>query len=180
MRLFVAIDLPGALKADLESRVVDPLRDHVPGARWTRPDGRHLTLKFLGEVDEARAARVEDALAAAGNGFGGFTAAFDRVGGFPNLRRPRVVWIGFGAGAERAAALAGRVDDALSPLGFAVEKRAFTAHLTLARFRIPATIGELPAVEVPTEAFSVDEIVLFRSELRREGARYTRVRTFPL
>src|SRR5438552_2020131 len=97
MRLFVAVDMPDVVKDALEREVVAPLRAAVDGARWTRPDGRHLTLKFLGEVGDDRVRMVEDALEPAGGG-GVFDASLGDVGAFPNVRRPRVLWVGLGAG----------------------------------------------------------------------------------
>lgn len=180
MRLFVAVDVPGAVKDAIERDVVGPLREAVEGARWTRPEGRHLTLKFLGEVPEERASAVSDALGGAVSGHSPFEASFEEVGGFPNLRRPRVLWVGIGEGAEPMGALASDVSSALEPLGFEPEKRKFSAHLTLARFKRPRPIGELPAVDVPSQGFEVAEVVLFQSHLNPKGARYTALERFAL
>ncbi|MGH2759087.1 MAG: RNA 2',3'-cyclic phosphodiesterase, partial [Actinomycetota bacterium] len=94
MRLFVAVDVAQSLKDAIEDEVVGALRDRVEGARWTRPEGRHLTLKFLGSVPDERTGEVSDAVRAAAGRHRGFRAAFSEIGGFPNLRRPRVLWIG--------------------------------------------------------------------------------------
>ncbi|HVL81803.1 MAG TPA: RNA 2',3'-cyclic phosphodiesterase [Actinomycetota bacterium] len=176
----MAVDVPDALKEAVERQVVDKLRDRLPGARWTRPDGRHLTLRFLGEVADGRVPDISRALRAAASSQRPFAAAFDRVGGFPSLRRPRVLWVGIGPGATEMAALAASVEGELAGLGYDPEDRPFTAHLTLARFREPRPLGELPAVEVPTDPFRVGEVVLFRSELHPKGARYTALERLPL
>ena len=110
----------------------------------------------------------------------GVDAAFDGLGGFPNLRRPRVLWIGVGPGAEGLATLAAAVEDSLRPLGFPGEDRPFHPHYTLARFPKPAVIGELPDVTIPTDRFGVREVVLFRSRLHPKGARYTALERLPL
>jgi 2'-5' RNA ligase len=180
MRLFVAVHVPDALQELLESDVVARLRPALPSARWTRREGRHLTLKFLGEVPEQRVAALAEAVGNAVRRHRGFSAAFARVGAFPSLRRPRVLWIGLGEGDAPMAALARDVDEAVEPFGFEREKRPFAAHLTLARFKVPAPVGSLPAVAVPSSPFVVDEVVLFRSQLRRDGAIYTAVARFPL
>src|SRR3989442_1092556 len=125
MRLFVAVDLPSEIRDALESDVVARLRDAVPGARWTRPEGRHLTLKFLGEVADEGVDAVEDALAGTLEGAGPFDAARRELGAFPSFRRARVLWVGADEGAAAMPALAARVDDALEPLGFAREARPF-------------------------------------------------------
>lgn len=179
-RLFVAVDVPDDLRDRIEREVVDPLRPEVPDARWTRPEGRHLTLKFLGNVDEERVEELSGLLERAASGHAPFEAGFAALGGFPNVRRPRVLWVGVGEGAEPMAELAGSVDEAVSELGFDREKRPFHGHLTLARFKRPGPIGELPEVPVPDERFAVDEIVLFESKLHPKGARYSVRRTMPL
>lgn len=180
MRLFVAVDVPERVKAALEAAVVDPLRAAVAGARWTRPEGRHLTLKFLGEVPDERVAAVAGALHGAASGHSAYDASFERLGCFPNPRRARVLWVGLGEGAERTAAVAESVESALGPLGFPRESRRFTAHLTLARFKVPGPVGELDASAAPADRFVVDEIVLFRSQLHPHGARYTALERFRL
>ncbi|HVE91018.1 MAG TPA: RNA 2',3'-cyclic phosphodiesterase [Actinomycetota bacterium] len=180
MRLFVAVDPPGDIKSALERDVVGPLRQELPAARWTRSDGRHLTLKFLGEVDDSRVAEVAGAVRDAARRHTPFDAAFDRIGGFPNLRRPRVVWVGIGPGAEPMSALAASVEEGLEDLGFEPEGRPFRPHLTLARFKVPDRVSELPDIAVPSDTFTVRGVVLFRSQLRREGTAYTPLDELPL
>jgi 2'-5' RNA ligase len=171
VRLFVAVEIPDDLRDAIENDVVGALRDRVPGARWTRPEGRHLTLAFLGNVSEDRVGDIKKALASTASRNVPFDASFDAVGGFPNLRRPRVLWIGIGAGAEPMSALARALSLALEPLGFPPEDRRFEGHLTLARFKQPKII-EVPAVAAPPDSFPVTEIVLFESRLHPQGARY--------
>ncbi len=179
MRLFVAVDVPDALRDAIESEVVEPLRDRVPGARWTRPEGRHLTLKFLGNVDDEKVSGVAEVVRAAVAAHAPFDASFSEIGGFPNLRRPRVLWIGIGNGAEEMSSLAGDVESALEPLGFEPEGRPFRGHLTLARFQQPQRI-DIPALAVRLDPFTVEEVALFRSQLHPKGARYTVLQQFPL
>ena len=180
MRLFVAVDVPDAVKVAIETQVGEPLRRAVEGARWTRPESRHLTLKFLGEVSDERVDEVSAAARGAVSSHAPFEAAFSELGGFPTLRRPRVLWVGIGEGADAIAAIASDLERALEPLGFAPEGRSFTAHLTLARFQRPKIIEALPEVRVPTERFAVTDVVLFRSQLHPKGARYSVVERFPL
>ncbi len=179
MRLFVAVDVPSSLKDAIEDEVVGTLRDRVPGARWTRPEGRHLTLKFLGNVADERVAVIAVAVEAASGRHQGFTASFSEIGGFPNLRRPRVLWIGLGEGAEPMAALAAEIEGELAPLGFEPEGRPFSGHLTLARFPRPRVV-ELSEVVAPAGRFDVDDVVLFESKLHPKGARYLAVDRFRL
>ena len=179
MRLFVAVDVPDVIKDAIERDVVAELRD-TPGARWSGPEGRHLTLKFLGEVADELVGGAGAALSEAASRHVAFDAAFDVLGGFPNLRRPRVLWIGVGAGTEALAALAADVEATLEPLGFPREDRPFRGHFTLARFPQPQVVGSLPDLTVPSASFGVREVVLFRSQLHPKGARYTALERFPL
>jgi 2'-5' RNA ligase len=180
VRLFVAVDVPDKIKAAIETDVVDVLRPHVAGAKWTRPEGRHLTLEFLGETPEDRLAKIKKSLQAATKLHRRFEAAFEEVGGFPTLRRPRVLWIGIGDGATEMQALAKDVERKLEPLGFEPEGRPFTPHFTLARFARPRVIEEFPSTVVPTARFDVGEIVLFQSKLHPKGARYAALERFAL
>ncbi|HYZ90833.1 MAG TPA: RNA 2',3'-cyclic phosphodiesterase [Actinomycetota bacterium] len=180
MRLFVAVDVPERIKQSIESGIVGMLRDRLPDARWTRPQGRHLTLKFLGNVDDERVGEIGEALRAVARKHRPFDASFDDIGGFPNLSRPRVLWIGVGEGADPMSALAAGIESGLEPLGFEPEGRPFRGHFTLARFPKPRVIGALPELDVPSDIFGVSDVVLFRSQLHPKGARYTALERFPL
>jgi 2'-5' RNA ligase len=179
MRLFVAADPPEDLREAIESRVVAPLREALPGARWTRPEGRHLTLKFLGNVADDGVGAVSSAVRTAAAAHTPFEAAFADLGAFPSTRRPRVLWIGVGHGAAEFAAIARSLEHALEPLHFVPEDRPFRCHLTLARFAKPRGV-EISPVAVPTGVFRVGEVVLFRSHLHPKGARYEALERFPL
>jgi RNA 2',3'-cyclic 3'-phosphodiesterase len=181
VRSFIAIDLPEDVHAALE-REQQTFRRLAPEARWTRPEGIHLTLKFLGEVAEERVKAVSDALADLG-AFEKFPVEVRGFGFFPNARRPRVFW----AGIESPPALgelAGRVEAAMEELGFAREQRDFHPHLTLARFKEPRPQPELAAcVEVQSGMglgrFEAAEFFLYESKLSPHGAVYRKVARFP-
>lgn len=173
MRLFVAVDVPEKIQERIERDVVGGLRDALASAKWTRSEGRHLTLRFLGNVDDDRVDEIGEALRSSLSSSRGFEAAFEELGGFPTLRRPRVLWVGIGRGREELVELASAVEDALQPLGFGGEDRPFHPHFTLARFPATRVIESMPEVSVPAESFAVDGVVLFRSLLHPKGARYT-------
>lgn len=176
----MAVEAPEAVRAGLEHSVVEPLRSRLLGARWTRPDGRHLTLKFLGEVPDGRVDALCQVVVGAAGTHRRFEVAFSELGAFPNARRPRVLWVGLGDGAEPMAALAAGIEQELVPLGFPLDDRPFRTHVTLARFPHPGALHEMPAVHVPTTSFVVNDVVVFRSELHPRGARYTVIRRIPL
>ncbi len=144
---------------------------------WVRPSSIHLTLKFLGEVEEARIAGIGKALEAAAEGIGPFTVTAEGVGGFPNLKGPRVVWVGI---KEEPALikLQKNIDVRLSALGFEEEARAFHPHLTLCRVKSPSDGRELGRVITETrpevsEQWKAVSFSLYKSVLSPKGAQYS-------
>lgn len=172
MRTFIAIDLPQNVKqaiGSLQSRLRSSLpRDpnQSAGVRWTRPEGIHLTLKFLGDITEQQAKLVTESLRSL-SPFESFRIEVKGFGFFPNGRRPRVLWVGVEA-PPSLAGLAAEVEAAMDGLGFAKEDRAFTPHLTLARFGAPRP---RPAIEAALQemqgatlgGFEVSGYFLFES-----------------
>ena len=183
MRAFVAIDLADNVRAAL-ARQQERLRAACArhgDLRWTRPEGVHITLKFLGEVSPERQPALTEALGRL-SGFRGFPVEVHGFGFFPDARHPRVLWAGVKA-PPALAELAGRVDSALAELGFPREDRLFQPHLTLARFRMPRPdIGLASAIDAAGAeslgSFEVNQFVLFESRLRPAGAEYLRVAVF--
>jgi 2'-5' RNA ligase len=181
MRAFIAIDLPLEILNEL-ARCQTSFRGLCPDARWTRPEGIHLTLKFLGEVTDAQAGQITQALASL-EAFQNFSVEIKSFGFFPDARRPRVFWAGVAAPPDLAQ-FARRVDDAMEKVGFPREQRAFSPHLTLARFREPRPQPALRE-EVEKQAglllgrFEVSEFFLYESKLTPQGAEYRKVARFP-
>jgi 2'-5' RNA ligase len=179
MRLFVALDLPDVAK-DALAAVAGGVTASVPGARWVPRDNLHLTLVFLGGVDDARVPELSAALITAAKTAAPFTARLGRAGAFPSRRRARVLWIGMEDDAGALTRLAEATAAALEPLGFERERRAWTAHLTLARFRTPCDLSSSPPIEVSPLSFEVRELSLFRSRLGRPTPVYEPLARFPL
>jgi len=181
MRAFVAIELPPFVQGELR-RQQAAFRAVAPQARWTRPEGIHITLEFLGEIDDDQVEKVVAALAALGP-LAGFEIEVSDFGFFPDASRPRVFWAGVHAPADLTN-LAARVEGAMGNLGFAPEERAFTPHLTLARFKIPRPQPDLAALvekqrHVSLGRFQVSGFFLFESRLSPQGAEYRKVARFP-
>lgn len=186
MRAFIAIDLPEAIHAALSEKQ-RAFRAACPEARWTRPEGIHLTLKFLGEISDVQVKQVTEALAGLG-GLEVFEIEVKGFGFFPDARRPRVFWAGLEA-PPALAELAARVEGAMEPLGFPREQRPFRPHLTLARFNTPRpqpALQELLGQDVGgvrepplLGRFEVSEFFLYESKLSPHGAEYSRVARFP-
>ena len=180
MRLFVAMDIPEDVRNSLAA-LVSNLRFVCRNARWVRIEGLHLTLKFIGETSSEKAAEIETALASLPSR-APISMNFRGLGFFPNGRRPRVLWAGIEAGTELAA-LAAAVETSLHPLGIAREERAFSPHLTLARFDTPRGLDALHAAIAKTGGLefgvtTAKEFHLYQSVLKPGGAEYTRLATF--
>jgi RNA 2',3'-cyclic 3'-phosphodiesterase len=173
LRLFVAVTPPGP-HLDTLSASVASWRDAAPPARWVAPDGQHVTLKFLGWTPSDRRAPLDDVLAMVAAGRRRARLSWGAVGAFPSPRRARVLWVGLDDPAGLLAGLAADLDAALEPLGWGREARPFTPHLTLARFRSPARLEQLPRLDdmAALPAFEVSAISLYRSRLHPSGARY--------
>jgi 2'-5' RNA ligase len=187
MRTFIAIDLPEYIHAALGQKQA-AFRAACPDARWTRPEGIHLTLKFLGEISEERVKQVTEVLAGLG-AVEKFSIEVKGFGFFPDARRPRVFWVGLEA-PPALGELVRRVEAAMEKLGFAPEDRPFAPHLTLARFKTPRpqpTLkallereGEVGNLQPPLLGrFEVSEFFLFESKLSPHGAEYRKVARFP-
>lgn len=189
LRLFIALELPHDVLAALQA-MQDRLRGRAPRetVRWTRPEGIHLTLKFLGETPAAKQPAITAAMQQAATGYAPLHLHATGLGCFPNLARPRVVWIGLGGDLDALAALAAAMEAATETLGFAREGRPFSPHLTLGRVRQEAGSADVKALGRLIEATHVGEIArwtaesvsLMRSDLRPDGARYTCLAEAPL
>lgn len=173
-RLFVALDPSDAVRDALVG-----VRTEMAGARWLEAAQLHLTLAFLGDVDDALAEAVERALA--GVEAEPVPLALTALGAFPNRRSPRVLVAGVTA-SPALLDLQRRVVDALLRAGVTLASRPFRPHLTLARLKHsdPRAVGDFLARPLPAQAFEAEAFHLYRSELTPRGARYHRLRTFAL
>lgn len=182
VRAFLAVEIAPEIRARLVA-VKEELAAVRADVRWVRDAGLHATIQFLGPVPAAALAPMRDALADALRDLRPFAVRVSGLGVFPNLRRARVVWVGLHG--EGLAELAARVARAVAPFGFAAESRKFQAHITLGRVR---SQRGWPGLETAlkarwTEDFGaceVGELVAFRSDLRPDGAVYTKLWTISL
>ncbi len=179
-RAFLAVVPPPEVLRRTES-LADSVRQADDGLRWTRVDQRHVTLQFLGRVDD-----VESLAASVGESVRRtppFTIALGGAGAFPSARRASVLWLGVSNGVEQLAALAGAIVDATAPLGFVPDDRPFRAHVTLARStqsRDLRPVVEALASAAAGPSFTVDRVVLFDSDTRADGAVHTECARFAL
>jgi len=185
LRLFVALEIPSAVRENFAA-LINELHGADAGsakskARWVRPENLHVTLKFIGNVDDGKLDAIRGALGEvrAGNGV---SLQFRGLGFFPGEKRPRVFWAGMEA-SPNLAALAGQIDARLEKLGIPHETRGFAPHLTLARFDPPGVSEKLRGAvhESATREFgtlSTGEFHLFESRTLPAGAEYTRLASF--
>jgi RNA 2',3'-cyclic 3'-phosphodiesterase len=177
MRLFIAIELPEEIKRGMAA-IQEQLRKSGADAGWTRLEGIHLTLKFLGEVAEAKVPEIKVAMTEAVQGAAGFRLEVAGAGAFPNNKNPRVLWLGVRGDTERLALLQSSVEGAMVKAGFDPEDRAFSPHLTLARIKYLRPRFSWPqAIETIKDAelggMDVTAVSLMKSELKPSGAVYT-------
>jgi len=185
IRTFLAIEATESIRGAGES-LIRKLTDFVEGGRWVKRENIHLSLKFLGDVEDhelhsvCRAARAATAKAKP------FVLDCQSMGVFPNMQKPNTIWMGVNDANNKLADLQQHVEDALSDLGFPLEIRRFTGHLTLGRIR--SSRGEHTELQefVDSQAekvygqMSVTELVVFSSELNREGPTYNVIGRCPL
>lgn len=192
VRAFIAIELPPAV-LDQVGRLQTRVRQDLPSGliRWTRPEGIHLTLKFLGDVEQDHLPEIEAALRGACAPHAPFPLQVSGLGCFPTPQRPRVLWVGVQDSSGKLAALQRDVERAIAPLGFPPERRGFHPHLTLGRVKNPRRRGRnAPALEalgayverarVRVGQIPVDAVHLMRSELLPSGAVYSALATVQL
>ncbi len=179
MRLFIAIEIPEGIKREM-SAIQEQLRKSGADAGWTRPEGIHLTLKFLGEVAEEKVPDIKAAMTEAVQGAVGFRLEVAGAGAFPNSKSPRVLWLGVRGDIERLAALQSSVEGAMVKVGFDPEDRTFSPHLTLARIKyLPRRFSWQQVIEgirdTKLGGIDVAAVSLMKSELRPSGAVYTEI-----
>jgi RNA 2',3'-cyclic 3'-phosphodiesterase len=182
LRAFIAIELTEAIHRRL-AHVAGELRERTSAGtvRWVDPAGIHLTLKFLGEVSSSQAEDVWRLLEPVAAGQPAFEVRVRGLGCFPNLRSPRVVWVGVEQDEATLTGLQMGVESASEKLGFAREGRSFTPHLTLGRTSRDARREGIDSLqraiqelgEAECGAMRVDQVHLFRSELKPSGAVYS-------
>ena len=182
IRSFIAVDIGPEVRAALGA-ITRELARAGADARWTRPEGMHATLKFLGAIEATQLETVHAAVERVAGRHGAMQLHARGLGAFPSLQRPRVLWCGLRC--PGLPELASDIDDELAPLGFEGEKRAFSAHVTLARLRSGRGLAPLQhAVQqhIADEFGEVDvaNVTIYRSTLRRDGAVYDALWTIPL
>jgi len=194
IRAFIAVELSDARREQIRL-VQNDLKDRInrastrdPRIAWVRPASMHLTLKFLGDIDERRVGALREAIATAIRGREPIAIPLARLGVFPRPREPRAFWIGppedwrRGKDADRLTALAGAIEDGCEAEGIPREPRPFAPHLTLARIKAGErqagrALAVTGALDTPLilDPLTVDAVALMKSQLNADGAVHTRL-----
>jgi 2'-5' RNA ligase len=179
MRLFIALDIPTNVRVAL-ANYMERARALAPDARWARVEGLHVTLKFIGHVDDAVVEQIKAALASVKAA--PFEVRFEGVGFFPNPNTARVFWARVDGG-NRLPLLASTIDAALEKLGFPRETKPYHPHLTLARTSSRPLRGLKPLLDEPRPQFgtiTAREFFLYQSQPQKGGSKYTKLERFEL
>jgi len=177
MRTFIAIKIPDIVKSEL-IQITDKLKSSRADLKWVKPEGIHLTLKFLGNIDEQKATEVKEVLNKVVKAEVPFEIRLEGLGAFPKPASPRVIWAGVKEGAQNTINLAKNLEEQLEKIGFEKERRSFHPHLTLGRLRSPQNKGKLSNLLESTKFKSssiikVARLNLIQSTLTPTGAIYT-------
>ena len=183
MRAFIAMELSDKMRNELH-RLQEKLKEESRDIKWVKPENIHLTLKFLGEIDDERIETVKAALGAISSRNQSFEISLFKLGAFPGLDDPRVIWVGIDKSCSLVESIALSIEKDLGEKGFPPEERAFSAHLTLGRVKSGRNRSDLKnkllSIEVGQETALVDRITLFRSTLTPEGPIYAEIAHFNL
>ena len=185
MRTFIAIELPQKIK-DILGNIQTDLKQTHADVKWVQPKNIHLTLKFLGEIEESLVKTIGPILSKITREECAFSIYLSKLGAFPKLFYPRVVWIGL-TNEQIVIEIAKKINKQLKKVGFLPESRPFNAHITLGRVRsasnrkvLTEKIEDLNAsLDTLTRSFQVKELILFKSTLTPQGPIYEKILSSP-
>jgi len=181
MRLFYAVKIPDEVKTAV-TKFVEPFRSLPGKVKWVESGNLHLTLKFIGETEKILLPELEKAAFEAVKGMKSFKIEFSDCGAFPNLRSPRVFWIGIKDSEKRLTNLQKRLDYNLNQIGFEAERKKFSPHLTLGRVKSNLGLSELTEsfskAKFETHVIKINAMYLIESKLRPQGPIYTDLQEF--
>jgi len=185
IRSFLAFELPSDIKKTVK-HVSEDVRGSKLNVKWVKVDNIHITVVFMGNISTEDIPAIREKIEKGCLGFEPFNISLKGLGVFPDTRRPRVLWLGLEGEIERMSSFKKGLQERLKPFGIKEEKRRFKPHLTLGRFRKPnksdpvleGIISRYKDLESPV--CPLEELVMFKSELKPGGAEYTRLESLPL
>jgi len=176
VRLFIAALIPEQIRKQLLN-YINSLKSDIDGVRWEKSDKLHITLKFLGSVEETQVLEISERIDRLTSRYSPFQLSLTEFGGFPNLNNPKVLYMGLSENREFSE-FQKKLDQGLSELGFEKEYRRFIPHITLGR--VKKKINMKSRLVITQSSFEIVEIRLIRSELRPKGSVYTPVKIYKL
>jgi 2'-5' RNA ligase len=187
IRTFIALDVDDSIQ-DMLGAIIHRMAQQLPSIRWVDPQGIHLTLAFLGNLTDERLAEATQAAEAAAPRVAPFEIRLSHLGVFDSPLHPRVIWVGIDEPSGVLQQLHRALNRELEKHGFAVEKRPFSPHLTLARIKVPlkseerqSLLGLLKETKMTSSSpYRVGRLSVMKSELLRSGARYTHLDDYTL
>ncbi|MCI4624741.1 MAG: RNA 2',3'-cyclic phosphodiesterase [Candidatus Magnetoovum sp. WYHC-5] len=183
IRSFISINLPIALKTTIDNTITE-LKAFGRDVKWIKGEALHITMKFLGNINVERLALFEEVLTETSTMHSPFDLKFSGLGFFPNQRYPKIVWIAVNT-SPALNKLQAEIDDKFEKLGFSKEKRKFSPHLTIGRIKDDANTRTLTEKVLSMGntyfgTFTVNSFFLMKSDLQKDGAKYTVIKEFPL
>jgi len=177
IRAFIAIELNPQIRDEL-SLVQSQLKTADADVKWVKPESIHLTLKFLGNISNQKVGEVKNLLDLVSPDHGSFELSLFKIGCFPKLEYPRVIWVGIDKGCSESESLAKAIEEESAKIGFAKESRPYAAHLTLGRVRSAkgkgALVSKIKTLDFkPSAVSAIDRLTLFQSTLSPKGSIYT-------
>jgi 2'-5' RNA ligase len=183
LRTFIAVSLPSSVLAGIE-KLVRSFRSHEDGVNWVETKNLHITLKFLGDVSLNDLPQLISTITQSVQQIDSFDLAIHGIGVFPNWESPKTIWIGCREGSERLKQLAESINEGLIPLGFPIESRRFSPHLTIGRIKKAQRASLMPMLADQKDcsfgSCCVDEVQIISSELTRKGPIYDELAAIPL
>jgi RNA 2',3'-cyclic 3'-phosphodiesterase len=179
MRVFLAIEIPGAIKEHL-SMVTKTMSQRISGVKWVKAEGLHMTLKFFGEIGENKVQEIEEALEGINKQHPAIPMQLKEINVFPDLMRPRVIVAALQEGVDNVKAIFHDIESRLLAVGIEKEKRGFTPHITIGRVKDTALLLKKNLLPLEEKRFILDNLVLYQSTLTREGALYTPLKEIKL
>jgi len=179
VRTFIAIEIPNTVISKIRE-LQDAIKAYGFKIRWVRAENIHLTLKFLGDVEEIKINEIAKAVSKTAEEHSPISLKAKGIGVFPGIKRPRVLWVGLAGQLEALVKLQKTLDENLIVLDFSREKRAFKGHLTMGRIKDRIDVKKLGDAlmafrRFESETFTAGQIILYKSDLTPSGAVYTKL-----
>ncbi len=179
MRTFIAVEIPEKQKKIIWEFISEQKKKNLP-IKWVEFENLHITLKFLGEIEEKKLNKILPVLSTISGRTKSFNLCLENFGCFPGIRNPRVLWVGVSQGGDEMIKLATEIEDDLNKIGFKKEGKKFHPHLTIGRIKTPCRLDDIINQSIKTDVFDVKEFILFKSTLLPSGPVYEKINKFSL